>query len=62
MPFKNALLNQTAGLQMLTSNQPIPAAVRFKAWVCGHSRAGIAVSNPAGDIDVCLVWMLCVVW
>ena len=23
------------------------------AWVCGHSLAGIAGSNPAGGMDVC---------
>jgi hypothetical protein len=31
------------------------------AWVCGRSLAGIAGSNPAGGIDVCLLWVLCVV-
>jgi len=25
---------------------------RSKAWVCGRSFAGIAGSNPAGDMDV----------
>jgi len=29
--------------------------------VCGYSLAGIAVSNPAGAMDTCLLWMLCVV-
>jgi hypothetical protein len=33
---------------------PIPVAARSKAWVCGRSLAGIAVSNPAGGMDVCL--------
>ena len=28
--------------------------------VCGLSLAGIAGSNPAGDMDVCLLWVLCV--
>ena len=36
-------------------------AVRSKAWVCGRSIAGIAGSNPAGGIDVCLLRVLCVV-
>jgi hypothetical protein len=27
---------------------PIPVAARFKAWIYGHSLAGIAVSNSAG--------------
>jgi hypothetical protein len=30
-------------------------AVRIKAWVCGHSLAGIAGSNPAGDMAICLL-------
>ena len=34
---------------------PIPVAARSKAWVCGRSRAGIAGSNPAGGIGVCLL-------
>ena len=35
----------------------IPTALRSKAWVCCHSLAGIAVSNPA------IEWMsvLCVI-
>jgi len=39
---------------------PIPAAVRSKAWVCDRSLAGIVGSNPAGGMDVCLLWVLCV--
>jgi len=34
-------------------------AVRSEAWVCGRSLAGIAGSNPAGGMDVCLLWVLC---
>ena len=34
---------------------PVPVAVRSEAWVCGRSLAGIAGSNPAGGIDVCLL-------
>ena len=30
----------------------IPGAARAKAWVCGHSLARIARSNPAGGMDV----------
>jgi hypothetical protein len=36
-------------------------AARCKAWVCGRSLAGIVGPNPAGGMDVCLLWMLCVV-
>ena len=32
---------------------PIASAAWSKAWVCGHSRAGTAGSNPAGGMDVC---------
>jgi len=34
---------------------------RSKLWVCVLLLAGIVVSNPAGDMDVCLLWALCVV-
>jgi hypothetical protein len=30
---------------------PIPVAARCKAWVCGRSLAGVAVSNPSGSMD-----------
>jgi hypothetical protein len=33
----------------------IPVAERSKARVCDRSVAGIAGSNPAGDIDACLL-------
>jgi hypothetical protein len=37
---------------------PIPVAARSKAWVCGRSLTGIVDSNPAGSMDVCLLWVL----
>jgi hypothetical protein len=40
---------------------PIPVVARFKAWVYGRSPAGNVGSNPAGGMDVCLLWVLCVV-
>ena len=39
----------------------IPVAVGLLTWVCGRSLVGIEVSNPAGGVDVCLLWLLCVV-
>jgi len=36
-------------------------AVQSKVWVCGSSLAGIAGLNPAEDMDVSLLWVLCVV-
>ena len=35
---------------------PIPVAARSKAWVCGRSLAGIVGSNPAGGMDVCVMY------
>ena len=37
---------------------PITVAARCKAWVCGRSLAGILGSRAAGDMDVCLLWVL----
>jgi hypothetical protein len=33
---------------------PIPLTARTKAWFCDSSHAGIAGSNLAGGMDVCL--------
>ena len=32
-----------------------------RVWVCGRSFVEIAGSNPAGDRDVCLLCVLCVI-
>jgi len=37
----------------------IPLAERINVWACGCWLAGIAGSNPAWGINVCLVWVLC---
>jgi hypothetical protein len=34
---------------------------RYKAWVCGRSLDRTEGSNPAEDMDVCFLWVLCVV-
>ena len=39
----------------------VPVAARFTAWGSGHSPAGIVGSNPAGGMEVSLLWVLCVV-
>jgi hypothetical protein len=38
-----------------------PVAARSKACVCGHSLAEIAGSNSPEGMDVCLLWVMCVV-
>jgi hypothetical protein len=35
-------------------------AARPKAYICGRSPAEIVDSNPAGGMEVCLLWVLCV--
>ena len=40
------------------SLQPIPMAVRSKAWVCGRLLAGIVGLKPAGGMDIFLLWVL----
>jgi hypothetical protein len=41
--------------------QPIPVAAQSEAWVCSRSHAEIEDSNLAGDMDVSLLRVLCVV-
>jgi len=41
--------------------EPIPEATRSKAYVCNRSLPGIAGSNFAGSVDLCLLWVFCVV-
>ena len=40
---------------------PILVVVWCKVWVYGSSLAGIEGSNPVGGMDVCLLWVLCVI-
>ena len=42
--------------------KPIPVAALYMAWVFGRSLAGITGWNPTGVMDVCRLWLLCVVW
>ena len=42
-------------LLRVRSIAPTPVAARSKAWVCGHSVAGVVGSNPAGCMDVFLL-------
>jgi len=41
--------------------KPIQLTARSGAWVCGRSLVVIAGSNPAEGMDICLLWVLCVV-
>jgi hypothetical protein len=39
----------------------IPVVPRSKAWVSSRSLAWNLGSNPAGSMEICLLWVLCVV-
>ena len=39
----------------------MPVAARSKAWVYGRLLAGVVGTNPTGDMEVCLLRVLCVV-
>jgi len=39
---------------------PIPVAARSKAWFCGRSPAGDVGLNPAGSMNVFILWVVCV--
>jgi hypothetical protein len=39
----------------------ILVAARSMTWAFGRALAGIVRSNPTGDMDVCLLWVSCVV-
>jgi hypothetical protein len=55
-----SLYNMTFVL-VIEEQGPIPVDARSKSWDYGHSLAGIAASNPAWSMGVCLLWVLCVV-
>jgi hypothetical protein len=38
--------------------EPIPVAAQSGAWVYGRSLTGIVGSNPAGGMDVCVVFVV----
>jgi len=42
-------------LQMEDRLVQMPVAARSKALVCARSLAGVAGSNPAGGMDICLL-------
>ena len=49
----------SVNLRCFMYGKAFTVAARSKAWVCGHSLAKIAGSNPAGGMNVSLV---SVVW
>jgi hypothetical protein len=54
--FSYAYLYQgVSGMYVFLLNLPIPMAERSKVQFCGRLLVGIAVSNPARAMDVCLL-------
>jgi hypothetical protein len=57
--------NNSVLLRMYWCKQSLRVEVRglmlCSVWVYGRSLAGIASSNSTGGMDVCLLWVLCVV-
>jgi len=47
-------------ITLRTSLESVPVAARSKAKVCGRPRREIVGSNPAGGMNVCMLWVLCV--
>ena len=41
---------------------PIPVAARSEVSVYGRSPAAIVGSIPTRGMEVCVLWVLCVVW
>jgi len=61
MQKKYVILSRRTEFYRLNSTLvPIPVAARSKAWVWGRSPIEIVGSNPIGVMDVCLLWVLCV--
>jgi len=57
----NFLTNKTIFDRVTTKNHYLEVAVQFKARICGLSLARIVSSDPARDIDVRLLSLLCVI-
>ena len=53
--WRSRLRHCATSRKVADSISPIPVTARSKAWTCGRSLAGIAASNPAGGIDVCVL-------
>jgi hypothetical protein len=63
-PTQQAALSSKQILQLIKcflwgKDGVIPVAARYKTLACGRSVAGIVGSNPAGDMDVSLVNVVC---
>ena len=53
-----AVSRRTLTAEARVRSRPIPVAARSKAWVYGRSLTRIVGSNPAGGMDVCVVFVV----
>jgi len=54
------LENGISSMELITviyPSQPIPRAARFEEWFCRRFLVVIVGSNPAGGMDIFLLWM-----
>jgi hypothetical protein len=56
----NYTLNILVSVRVPYLHLCLMVAARSKAWDCGFSLAGIAGLNPSGGMDICLVYVVCV--
>jgi hypothetical protein len=54
-------VQKVSAIQIIDNGGVAEPSHRAKACVCGRSLAGIVGSNPAGGMDVRLLWVLCAV-
>ena len=47
--------------KLIFISKAIPVSTRSQVWVCCRSPALIVGSNPAENMDVCLLWVSCIV-
>ena len=51
--------NRTHVYYLLPHTLPMSVAGRSNTWVCWRTLPGIAGTNSAGGMDVCLFWVVC---
>jgi hypothetical protein len=55
--FLNSVIVAHSSLILITdiNVSDVTVTARSNAWICGRSLGGVAGSNPAGGMDVCLL-------
>ena len=61
LPGRNSFVWLPSINERRKRTMPISVSMLSNVWVCCLSLAGIGGSNPAAGMDVCLLWVLCIV-